>query len=70
MSELAASGAWAMGADRVIALVGQRAPASFARIEDVPSDEELEEMSRGTTRRIGTDVEELDASPAEHCIGM
>ncbi|WP_437963614.1 flavin-dependent oxidoreductase [Sorangium sp. So ce260] len=53
-----------LGADRVLALVEQRAPAGFARIEDVLSGEELEEMSRGYTRMIGTDVEELNARPS------
>ncbi|WP_437933392.1 flavin-dependent oxidoreductase [Sorangium sp. So ce341] len=54
----------AMGAERVIALVEQRAPAGFARIEDVLSGEELEEMSRGYARMVGTDVEELNGRPS------
>ncbi len=54
----------AMGADRVLSMVEQRAPAGFARIEDVLSREELEEMGRSYTKMIGTDVEELNARPS------
>ncbi|WP_437804305.1 flavin-dependent oxidoreductase [Sorangium sp. So ce693] len=54
----------AMGADRVLSMVEQRAPAGFTRIEDVLSGEELEEMGRSYTKMIGTDVEELNARPS------
>ncbi|AUX20358.1 hypothetical protein SOCEGT47_008260 [Sorangium cellulosum] len=51
----------AMGPERVLALVEQRAPHGFARIEDVLSREELEEIARGYKRTAGFLIAELNS---------
>lgn len=53
-----------MGPERVMALVEQRAPNGFSRIEDVLSQEELEEIARGYKQTAGFLAEELNARPS------
>jgi 2-polyprenyl-6-methoxyphenol hydroxylase-like FAD-dependent oxidoreductase len=54
----------AMGPERVMAIVEQRAPNGFARVEDVLSREELEEIARGYKQTAGFLAEELNARPS------
>ena len=52
------------GPERVMQMVEERAPAGFARIEDVLSAEELEDAAAGYKRLAGFDREALNARPA------
>ncbi|AUX39718.1 hypothetical protein SOCE26_011130 [Sorangium cellulosum] len=54
----------AMGPERVMAIVEQRAPQGFARIEDVLSKEELEEIARTYQKTAGFQIEELNSRPS------
>jgi len=54
----------AMGPERVLALVEQRAPRGFARIEDVLGAEELETIAADYKRTAGFQVEELNNRPS------
>jgi 2-polyprenyl-6-methoxyphenol hydroxylase-like FAD-dependent oxidoreductase len=53
-----------MGPERVLAMVAERAPEGFARIDDVFSAEELAEISSAYKRTAGFDAEELNARPS------
>jgi 2-polyprenyl-6-methoxyphenol hydroxylase-like FAD-dependent oxidoreductase len=54
----------AMGPERVMALVEQRAPQGFTRIEDVLRREELEAIAADYKRTAGFQVEELNNRPS------
>ncbi|WP_437623785.1 flavin-dependent oxidoreductase [Sorangium sp. So ce1151] len=54
----------AMGPERVMALVEQRAPRGFGRIEDALSRDELEEIARSYKAAAGFQIEELNARPS------
>ncbi len=53
-----------IGPERCLELVEQRAPDGFARLEDVVSREELEEISRAYRRTAGFDPELLNSRPS------
>lgn len=54
----------AMGPERVLALVEQRAPEGFARIEDVLGQEELATIAQEYKKAAGFQVEALNARPS------
>jgi 2-polyprenyl-6-methoxyphenol hydroxylase-like FAD-dependent oxidoreductase len=54
----------AMGPERVMALVEQRVPRGFTRLEDVLSREELEAIAGDYKRTAGFQVEELNTRPS------
>lgn len=53
-----------MPADRVLHMVGERAPDGFERIEDVLTAEELATITGAYTSTTGTDVETLNSRPS------
>jgi len=53
-----------MGPERVMAIVEERAPGGFRRIEDVMAWAELEEIANRYKLTAGFDVEALNARPS------
>jgi hypothetical protein len=53
-----------MGPERVLRIVAERAPRGFARIEDVMSRDELEDIARRYKTTAGFDVETLNTRPS------
>jgi 2-polyprenyl-6-methoxyphenol hydroxylase-like FAD-dependent oxidoreductase len=53
-----------MGPERVLRIVAERAPEGFARIEDVMSRDELEDIARRYKLTAGFEVEALNTRPS------
>lgn len=51
------------GPDKVLDIVEERAPEGFAQLDDVISQDELEEIAAGYKATAGMDVERLNAAP-------